>query len=79
MTQENKGSTLRKKEEEEEEEEEAQINIPCPLDWGHQHWHIRNHHVPCLFQQRPVFKSIIYTRIKKEIKFCKNLNICVLG
>jgi len=39
LKQDNRGKTVNIK----------QVNILSPSKWWHQHWHIRNHHVPSLF------------------------------
>ena len=39
LKQDNRGKTVHIK----------QVIIPSPSKWWHQHWHIRNHHVPSLF------------------------------
>lgn len=49
--------------------DQGSSTIPSPFQWRHQHWNIRDHHVPCLFEHRVVH------RIRKETKDFANSRV----
>jgi hypothetical protein len=57
-------------------QKKGSTSIPFPVDWGHQHWHIRNHHVPCLFEQ---IKKLFIHEEKRKSSFEKTSRYVFLG
>jgi hypothetical protein len=56
LKQDNRGKTVNIK----------QVNIPSASKWWHQHWHIRNHHVPSLFGETTFLRLLVQEKRMKD-------------